>query len=121
MGFFSRKKKTEVDDEQALKLQKEQDLENSEDIDDDENFDDLDESPEAQRRKEFERLFNGDEEDEEYDEEGNLIESDSPKKVKGINEYTDDIIEYFTRIQPQSLNTMERGLITKEMFVNEVK
>lgn len=121
MGFFSRKKKTEVDDEQALKLQKEQDLESSEDIDDDGSFDDLDESPEAQRRKEFERLFNGDEEDEEYDEEGNLIESDSPKKVKGINEYTDDIIEYFTRIQPQSLNTMERGLITKEMFVNEVK
>lgn len=118
MRFFGRKKKDEVATED-VELKKQQDVEQESD-DSEEEFED--ESPEAQRKKEFEKLFSGDEEQEDdYDEDGNLIEHTENKKPKDINEYTDDIIEYFTRIQPQSLNTMERGLITKEMFVNEVK
>lgn len=118
MRFFGRKKKDDVATED-VELKKQQDVEQESD-DSEEEFED--ESPEAQRKKEFEKLFSGDEEQEDdYDEDGNLIEHTENKKPKDINEYTDDIIEYFTRIQPQSLNTMERGLITKEMFVNEVK
>lgn len=73
-----------------------------------------DEDPDAIRRKEFNRLFNSDEESADRD-------AEQAKKEKGINEYTEDIIEYFTRIQPQQLNAMERGMIPKEQFIEDVK
>lgn len=73
-----------------------------------------DEDPDVIRRKEFNRLFNSNEESTDSD-------AEQAKKEKGINEYTEDIIEYFTRIQPQQLNAMERGMIPKEQFIEDVK
>lgn len=43
------------------------------------------------------------------------------RTVKTESEYTDQLIEYFTRIQPQSLNALERGMMPKEKFIDEVK
>lgn len=42
-------------------------------------------------------------------------------KKMTLDEYIDDIVNYFTVVNKQSLNSLERSLITKEDFVNEVQ
>lgn len=110
MGFFNRLKKSSSEDENELLEEKVEDsLEIESEADDEEDYT----NPDVVRRKEYERLFN----------QGGEIEGLVEKKdtPKGINEYTDDIIEYFTRIRSESLTQMERGIIQKEIFIREVK
>lgn len=114
MGFFSRKKKLSDEDSEALEVTEntadEKELTEDEEAEYDEYDDDYEEDEDDEQndiKNEFNRLFNKG--------------SSGSDKKKDVNEYTDDIIEYFTRIQPQQLNTMERGLISKEMFIDEVK
>ena len=110
LGIFDRfKKKPDAMEESELEEQNEGP---SEQLDASVLFED--EDPDVIRRKEFNRLFNSDEESTDSD-------AEQAKKEKGINEYTEDIIEYFTRIQPQQLNAMERGMIPKEQFIEDVK
>ena len=107
LGIFDRfKKKSDAMEESELEEQHDEQSDSSVLFED--------EDPDVIRRKEFNRLFNSNEESTDSD-------AEQAKKEKGINEYTEDIIEYFTRIQPQQLNAMERGMIPKEQFIEDVK
>ena len=107
MGIFDKFKKKSDDMEES-------ELEEQHEGQSDDSVLFEDEDPDVIRRKEFNRLFNSNEESTDSD-------AEQAKKEKGINEYTEDIIEYFTRIQPQQLNAMERGMIPKEQFIEDVK
>lgn len=121
MGFFSKLNKQRLDEEDLLEqgeYQHSEELINTKDRDietgeetfilDDNDFT----SPEAIKRREYNSLFDS----EDFDN-----SKSRSIKTKGVDEYTDDIMEYFTRIKSDQLTRMERGFLTKELFIAEVK
>lgn len=92
MGIFSNKKKnTELQDKNETSIQPE---------------------------KEEQELNTEDEELEEKDifEQTGVIE----REERDINELIDELIDYFTQVDPIKLNLLERGSIKKESFINDV-
>ena len=122
MGLFDKIKKQAIENESInngddldTKLITEKEQEKEQQINEDtiENNSENDfTTPEAAKRREYNSLF-----DDSYSiqSQGDYI------KAKGVDEYTDDIIEYFTRIRSELITQLDRGRITKDVFIREVK
>lgn len=118
MGLFDKIKKQAIENESVnngddldtkLIMEKEQQM--NEDTIENNSENDFT-TPEAAKRREYNSLF-----DDSYSiqSQGDYI------KAKGVDEYTDDIIEYFTRIRSELITQLDRGRITKDVFIREVK
>lgn len=118
MGLFDKIKKQAIENESVnngdaidtkLIMEKEQQI--NEDTIENNSENDFT-TPEAAKRREYNSLF-----DDSYSiqSQGDYI------KAKGVDEYTDDIIEYFTRIRSELITQLDRGRITKDVFIREVK
>lgn len=124
MGLFDKIKKQAIENESVnngddldtkLITEKEQEQEKEQQINEDtiENSSENDfTTPEAAKRREYNSLFD---DDYSIQSQGDYI------KAKGVDEYTDDIIEYFTRIRSELITQLDRGRITKDVFIREVK
>lgn len=52
---------------------------------------------------------------------GDKKEQKEPEVVRDVNDIVDEVIDYFTIVEPIRLNMLERGKLKKEIFVGEVK
>ena len=118
MGLFDKIKKQAIENESVnngddldTKLITEKEQQINEDTIENNSENDFT-NPEAAKRREYNSLF-----DDSYSiqSQGDYI------KAKGVDEYTDDIIEYFTRIRSELITQLDRGRITKDVFIREVK
>ena len=118
MGLFDKIKKQAIENESVnngddldTKLITEKEQQINEDTIENNSENDFT-TPEAAKRREYNSLF-----DDSYSiqSQGDYI------KAKGVDEYTDDIIEYFTRIRSELITQLDRGRITKDVFIREVK
>lgn len=58
---------------------------------------------------------------EDYIEERDMFDSSDYTRERTVTEYIDEIIDYFTQVDPIKLNMLERGKLAKDEFIEDVK